>query len=312
MGTRARPPITKLMISPDLESTGDSTLRGLVYEIRPWQWYKQLILYLAVIFSGSGGELNAWIQTTFGAILFSAVAGATYILNDVRDREEDRQHPRKQHRPIASGQVAHTVAILCAIVLYVSAGVLSWRLDRLFFGLIVLYISQNFLYNFGAKEFLFVDLFSISAGFVIRAVAGVVLVSVALSPWLILCVFLTALMLGVSKRWGEKQDIDNPTDVRSTLSEYSPQTLQFLLGSVTTMLLMAYALYTFFVQDLAMMLTIPFAFYAVFRFVHLTFINEGASEPVSLILDRGLLVNSLIWGVITILILYRDQWAVSV
>lgn len=300
------------MIAPDLESTGDSTLRGLVYEIRPWQWYKQLILYLAVIFSGSAGELNAWIQTTFGAILFSAVAGATYILNDVRDREEDRQHPRKQHRPIASGQVSYIVAILCAIVLYVSVGALSWRLDRLFFGLIVLYTSQNFLYNFGAKKLLFVDLFSISAGFVIRAVAGVVLVSVALSPWLILCVFLTALMLGVSKRWGEKQDIDNPTEVRSTLSEYSPQTLQFLLGSVTTMLLITYTLYTFFAQDLAMMLTIPFAFYAVFRFVHLTFTNEGATEPVSLILDRSFLVNSLLWGVITIFILYRDQWGVSV
>lgn len=299
------------MFAPDLESTGDSALRGLVYELRPWQWYKQLILYIAVIFSGSAGELDAWIQTTVGALLFSAIAGATYILNDVQDREEDRQHPRKQHRPIASGQVVPAVAVLFAVALYVSAGVLSWRLDRLFFGLIAIYVSQNFLYSFGAKDYLFVDLFSISAGFVIRAVAGVVLVSVELSPWILLCTFLAALMLGVSKRWGEAQEVNDPAAVRTTLNSYSPQTLQFLLGSVASMLLMTYALYTFFAHDLLMMFTIPFAFYAVFRFVHLTFVREGASEPAALLLDRALLVNFILWGVITVLVIYHQQLGVG-
>jgi 4-hydroxybenzoate polyprenyltransferase len=299
------------MLAPDLESTGESTFHGLIYELRPWQWYKQLILYVAVIFSGSAVELDAWIQTTLGAILFSAVAGGTYILNDVRDRAEDRKHPRKQHRPIASGQVSFRAAMACVITLYVSAGVLSWRLDRFFFGLVALYVGQNILYNFGAKEYLFVDLFGIGAGFVIRAVAGVVLVSVELSPWILLCTFLTALMLGFSKRWGEYQDVDNPAAVRSTLDDYSTQTLQFLIGSVATMLLMTYALYTFFAQDLAMMLTIPFAFYAVFRFVHLTFINNGASEPAALLLDQGLVTDFLLWGIVLIIVLYRNQLGVS-
>lgn len=299
------------MFAPDLESTGDSTFRGLAYELRPWQWYKQLILYIAIIFSGSAGELDAWIQTTVGALLFSAVAGATYILNDVQDRVEDRQHPRKQHRPIASGQVAPAVAVLLAVALYVSAAVLSWRLDRLFFGLIAIYVGQNLLYSFGAKEYLFVDLFSISAGFVIRAVAGVVLVSVELSPWLLLCTFLSALMLGVSKRWGEAQDVDDPAAVRATLNSYSPQTLQFLLGCVASMLLMTYILYTFFARGLLMMLTTPFALYAVFRFVHLTFVREGASEPAALLLDRALLTNFILWGVTTVLVIYHQQLGVG-
>jgi 4-hydroxybenzoate polyprenyltransferase len=299
------------MLAPDLESTGNSTFRGLAYELRPWQWYKQLILYIAVIFSGSAGEFDAWVQTTVGALLFSAVAGATYILNDVQDREEDRQHPRKKHRPIASGQVAPEVAVLCAVSLYLSAGVLSWGLDPLFFGLIALYIGQNFLYSLGAKEYLFVDLFSISTGFVIRAIAGVVLLSVELSPWILLCTFLAALMLGASKRWGEAQEVNDPATVRTILNSYSPQTLQFLLGSVATMLMTAYAMYTFFARDLLMMLTIPFAFYAVFRFVHLTFSYEGASEPTVLLLDRGLFINFVLWGISTILIIYHEQLGVS-
>jgi 4-hydroxybenzoate polyprenyltransferase len=177
--------------------------------------------------------------------------------------------------------------------------------------LIALYVGQNFLYSVGLKEYLFVDLFSISAGFVIRAVAGIVLVSVELSPWILLCTFLAALMLGVSKRWGESRDVEDPAAIRTTLDDYSPQTLQFLLGSVATMLLMAYALYTFFARDLLMMLTIPFAFYAVFRFVHLTFVREGASEPAALLLDRGLLVNFTLWGLITLLVIYHQQLGVG-
>lgn len=299
------------MLAPNLESTGDSTLRGLAYTLRPWQWYKQLILYIAVIFSGSAGNLDAWSQTTLGAILFSAVAGGSYLLNDVQDREEDRQHPRKQHRPIASGQVTPSVAVLCAVSLYLSAGVISWRLDRLFFGLIALYVVQNFFYSVGLKDYLFIDLFSISAGFVIRAVAGVVLLSVELSPWILLCTFLAALMLGVSKRMGESQDVEDPAAIRTTLDNYSPQTLQFLLGSVATMLLTAYTLYTFFARGLLMMLTIPFAFYAVFRFVHLTFVREGASEPAVLLLDRGLLINFSLWGMIIFIVIYHEQLGAS-
>lgn len=208
-------------------------------------------------------------------------------------------------------QVAPAVAVLCAVVLYVGGGILSWWLEPLFFGLIALYVAQNFLYSFGAKDYLFVDLFSISAGFVIRAVAGVVLVSAELSPWILLCTFLAALMLGISKRWGETQEVDDPAVVRMTLNSYSPQTLQFLIGSVATMLLMAYALYTFFARDLLMMLTIPFAFYAVFRFVHLTFSYEGASEPAALLLDRGLLVDFTLWGITTVVIIYHEQLGVS-
>jgi hypothetical protein len=118
-------------------------------------------------------------------------------------------------------------------------------------------------------------------------------------------------MLGVSKRWGEAQDVDDPAAVRTTLNSYSPQTLQFLLGSVATMLLMAYALYTFFARDLLMMLTIPFAFYAVFRFVHLTFSCEGASEPTTLLVDRGLLIDFTLWGLATVVVIYYEQLGVS-
>jgi 4-hydroxybenzoate polyprenyltransferase len=292
------------MLSPDLESTGDSTLVGIAYELRPWQWYKQLVLFVAVLFSGNATDFDTWLRVTTGAVLFSVVAGATYILNDVSDVEEDRNHPAKRYRPIASGQVSVPTALGAVAVLYVLAGALSWRLSPSFFGLVALYVGQNVAYSYVLKDILFVDLFAISAGFVIRAIAGIALVGSTLSPWLLLCTFLAALMLAVSKRWGEHTVVDEPTETRAILNTYTEPVLQFLFGSVATMLLMSYSLYTFFASELMMMLTIPFAFYAVFRFSHLTFVEAGASRPQEFLVDRLLLTNAMLWGAVVVLVLY--------
>ncbi|MFB6197217.1 MAG: UbiA prenyltransferase family protein, partial [Halobacteriaceae archaeon] len=282
------------------------TAVGLVYELRPWQWYKQLVLFVPLVFSGSANEFDLWIRIVSGGLLFSAVAGSTYIINDVNDIDEDRQHPRKRHRPIASGQVPVPIAVAAAIGIYIVAGVLSLQLNPLFFGLIAAYVGQNFLYSYVMKKFLFVDLLSIAIGFVLRVLAGIVLISVQLSPWLFLCTFLTALMLGVSKRWGEYESIEEPDAVRENLDEYSVEILKFLFVSVATMLLMSYSLYTFFARDIMMMLTIPFAFYAVFRFAHLTLVNAGADEPVDFLFDRPMIVNLCLWGVSIVVLLYQD------
>jgi len=300
------------MYAPDPESIPDSTVAGLVYELRPWQWYKQLVLFIPLVFSGSANEADAWLRVVVGAALFSAVAGSTYVLNDISDVEQDRNHPRKRHRPIASGVVSVPFALVFAGGLYVLSGGLSWLLDPLFFGLVALYVGQNVVYSYFLKQYLFVDLLSISAGFVIRAVAGIVLISVQLSPWLLLCTFLAALLLGTSKRWGERSDADDPTEIRENLDSYTTQTLRFIFMTVSTMLLMAYSLYTFFARDLLMMLTIPFAFYAVFRYAHLTFALEGDSEPIALLLDRQILVNLLLWGITIVIILYRGSVGVSI
>lgn len=292
------------MLSPDLDSTGDSTLVGIAYELRPWQWYKQLVLFVAVLFSGNATDFDIWLRVTTGAVLFSVVAGATYILNDVSDVEEDRNHPTKRYRPIASGQVSVPTALGAGVVLYVLAGALSWHLSPSFFGLVALYIGQNVAYSYVLKDLLFVDLFAISAGFVIRAIAGVALVGSTLSPWLLLCTFLAALMLAVSKRWGEHTAVDEPTETRAILNTYTEPLLQFIFGSVATTLLMSYSLYTFFASELMMMLTIPFAFYAVFRFGHLTFVEAGASRPQEFLVDRLLLTNAMLWGAVVVFVLY--------
>lgn len=294
------------MSSSKLESTGESTAVGLAYELRPWQWYKQLILFVPLVFSGSANELDLWIRIVFGGLLFSVVAGSTYIMNDISDIDEDRQHPRKRHRPIASGQVSVPVAIVVAVSIYILGGLLAWQLNPLFFGLIAAYVGQNFLYSYVLKQFLFVDLLSIATGFVLRVLAGILLISVQLSPWLFLCTFLTALMLGVSKRWGEYESIEEPGAVRENLEEYSVETLKFLFASVSTMLLMSYSLYTFFARDIMMMLTIPFAFYAVFRFAHLTLVNGGADEPIDLLFDRLMIINLCLWGVSLVFLLYQN------
>jgi 4-hydroxybenzoate polyprenyltransferase len=298
------------MLSPDLESTGDSTLVGIAYELRPWQWYKQLVLFVAVLFSGNATDFDIWLRVTTGAVLFSVVAGATYILNDVSDVEEDRNHPTKRHRPIASGQVSVPTALGVGAVLYVIAGALSWRLSPTFFGLVALYIGQNITYSYILKDLLFIDLFSISAGFVIRAIAGVALVGSPLSPWLLLCTFLAALMLAISKRWGEHTVVDESAETRETLDTYTEPMLQFFFGSVATTLLMSYSLYTFFASELMMMLTIPFAFYSVFRFSQLTFVEAGTSRPQEFLVDQMLLTNAVLWGAVIVFVLYGPDLGV--
>jgi 4-hydroxybenzoate polyprenyltransferase len=299
------------MYAPDPESIPDSTPAGLVYELRPWQWYKQLVLFIPLVFSGSADDPSAWLRIVSGALLFSAVAGSTYVLNDVSDLEQDRNHPRKRHRPIASGVVSVPFALVFAGGVYALSGALSWLLDPLFFGLVALYVGQNVVYSYFLKQYLFVDLLSISVGFVIRAVAGIILISVQLSPWLLLCTFLAALLLGTSKRWGERSDADDPTVIRENLDSYTTQTLRFIFMTVSAILLMAYSLYTFFARDLLMMLTIPFAFYAVFRYAHLTFVLKGDSEPITLLLDRQILINLFLWGMTIVIILYRGSFGVS-
>jgi 4-hydroxybenzoate polyprenyltransferase len=276
----------------------------LIYEVRPWQWYKQAILFLAVVFSGEAVDPNAWLQATAGATLFSAMAGATYIFNDVNDLEEDRKHPRKRHRPIASGQVSVPLALAVGSVIYAVSGYLAWRLNTQFFYLIALYVGQNVLYTLVFKKYMLMDLLSISFGFVIRAISGVVLISVELSPWLILCTFLAALMIGVSKRLGERAEVSEPTEIRESLGGYTEELLKFMFASVATMLLISYSLYTFFTHGLITMCTIPFAFYAVFRYAHLTLVNDGASEPVELLLDRGIVANFVLWGATTMIVIY--------
>ncbi|QFU82779.1 decaprenyl-phosphate phosphoribosyltransferase [Natronorubrum aibiense] len=281
------------------------TASGLVKEMRPWQWYKQSILLLGLVFSGSLFDPAAVTNVTLGIVAFCAIAGTTYIGNDILDVEEDRNHPRKKHRPIASGQVPITVAVVFAAVLFVGGLSLSWYLGPLFLLVVLTYLAQNALYSVFLKDLVIVDVMVIAIGFVLRAIAGVVVIDVYLSPWLVVCTFLGALMLALGKRRHEMVVSDDPAASRATLAEYTEEILDQLLIAVLAALVVSYSLYTFFRGGLWMMATLPFAFFATFRYHYLTHTESLGGDPKFLFGDRPFFINFVVWGLVVVAVLYQ-------
>jgi len=282
-----------------------SIISGLVYEIRPWQWYKQGILLLGIVFSRNLFDPVAWAALVPAVAAFTAVAGATYIFNDISDVEEDRNHPTKRYRPIASGQVPIPVAAVFAAGLFTAGLAIAYAVDLLVAGVLIAYIAQNVLYSLFLKEIVLVDILVVAIGFVLRAVAGVVAIDVYLSPWLIICTFLVALVLAFGKRRTELETVSGEGNTRGVLDSYSRDELDQLLNVVMATLLMAYTLYTFFRASPFMMLTLPFAFYGVFRYYHLVCTTDVGGNPEYLLTDTPTVVNLLLWGTVAIGVLYR-------
>ena len=282
----------------------DGTLSGLVREMRPWQWYKQSVLLVGIVFSKNIQNVAAWRRVALAVVSFCAVAGAVYVFNDITDVEEDRNHPTKQHRPIASGQVSVPVAGAFAVGLLLFGLGIASALGRLVLLVVVAYLAQNALYSLYLKQLVLVDIIVIAIGFVLRAVAGVVAIDVDLSPWLVVCTFLAALLLAIGKRRHELFAGEDPADTRGTLGEYTAEGLDQLLVVVVSTLLMSYSLYTFFGSGDEMMLTLPFAFFGVFRYHHLMYAEEIGSDPKSLLLDRPFVLNFLVWMTVAIAALY--------
>ncbi|WP_254531163.1 decaprenyl-phosphate phosphoribosyltransferase [Natrinema gelatinilyticum] len=280
------------------------TVSGLVKEMRPWQWYKQSILLLGLVFSENLFDPTAVTNVALGIVAFCAIAGTTYIGNDILDIEEDRNHPRKKHRPIASGQVTIPVAVSFAILLFVGGIGLSWYLGPLFLLVVITYLAQNALYSSFLKEIVIVDVMVIAIGFVLRAIAGVVAIDVYLSPWLVVCTFLGALMLALGKRRHEMVESRDPASSRSILAEYTRETLDQLLVVVLAALVVSYSLYTFYRSGMWMMATLPFAIFAAFRYHFLVHTRDLGGDPKFLFSDMPFVVNLIVWGVLVVAVLY--------
>lgn len=282
-----------------------TTVTGLIREIRPWQWYKQGVMLLGIVFSKNLFNFEAWIHLFIGLVAFTSVAGVSYIFNDIKDLEKDRNHPEKQNRPLASGQVSVPTTILFGVFLAIVGLSAAYSLGSLFLIVLITYLGQNALYSLYLKRIVFVDVILVAVGFVLRAIAGVAAIDVFLSPWLIVSTFLLALVLALGKRRNELEITANPHESRQVLGEYSKGNLDQLLVMVMSMLLMAYSLYTFFRTDSTMMMTLPFAFFGVFRYHHLVHTTDIAGQPEYLLTDPPSMVNLVLWGLVAIAVLYN-------
>ena len=245
--------------------------------------------------------------------IFCALAGAVYLINDVSDRERDRQHPRKRERPIASGALSPQTALSAAAVLAAGGLVGAWMLGTAFGAVATTYLALLALYSGPLKHIVIIDVLTIAIGFVLRVAAGAVAVGVPMSHWLLVCTILLAMFLGLSKRRHELTLLaDGATGHRRILQEYSPYLLDQMIGVVTASTLMAYVFYATSEETAEKFgtsllgLTIPFPLYGIFRYLYLVHQREGGGSPAELLLnDRPLLACVALWGLAVVVIIYR-------
>jgi 4-hydroxybenzoate polyprenyltransferase len=267
--------------------------------LRPRQWYKNLLVFVPLLFSGNVGTTGLWLPIGVTFLAFCALSGAVYAVNDVLDAERDRQHPKKRDRPVASGAIRPGAALALAVALVLlGLAALVW-VNPLTFAMGVGYLLLQVLYNGLLKHMLLWDSLGIAFGFVLRALAGTTALDVGdPTEWLIVCTFLFALYLALAKRRAEllalHRDEQGATH-RPVLLAYRPAFVDQALQTSATLLLAAYSLYTFFGTTSWMMFTLPFAFYGVFR--HMWLVGEGvvADEAEAMWRDRAIQVNTALW-----------------
>jgi 4-hydroxybenzoate polyprenyltransferase len=271
--------------------------------MRPTQWSKNAVVFAALIFSKHLFDGESVLLVCIAFAVFCLMASGAYVMNDLRDCDRDRQHPIKKLRPLPSGRVRRGSAVALSSVLMVAGVAAALSLGGGFALLAVLYLALQFAYTFFLKEVVILDVMSIAAGFVIRAVAGGVVIDVPVSPWLIICTFLLMLFLGFSKRRHELTLLEGrATDHRASLREYSPYFLDQMISVVTASTVVAYAIYTVSPEvreklgTERLYLTIPFVLFGIFRYLYLVHQREEGGNPTQLLLtDRPLLADVLLW-----------------
>ena len=294
---------------------------AFVAATRPKQWTKNLLVYFALFFTVNenweAGDIDLAVsllaKTTLAFALFSALSGAVYLVNDLLDADSDRRHPRKRHRPIASGRLPVPFAWAGAATLAIVSLALAFVLEPDFGWVAVGYLALMLAYSTVLKHQVLLDVFAISGGFVLRAIAGAAVIQAPISPWLYTCTALGALLIALAKRRSElTQAGDSAGRQRETLNLYSTPLLDQLIAIVAPSTILTYTLYTFTAPNLpenhAMMLTIPFVVYGLFRYMFLVHNRDMGESPEDvLITDVPLMVSITLWlaSAATILLVYR-------
>lgn len=284
-----------------------------VRALRPKQWTKNVFVFAAIVFAGKLFDGSAWVRTLAAFAIFSAVASAVYLVNDVSDRAADALHPTKRLRPIAAGLVTPLQAMVTAAVL-AGAGLWSaFLLSHELFWIVVIYLAQSAAYNLGLKRQFLVDAMLVAFGFVLRAVAGAAAIGAEISPWLLCCTFLLALFLSFGKRRHELALLGEGASAhRSALGQYSLTMLDSWIGSLSAASIVCYALYTQAARTVEhfrttqLILTLPFVIYGLFRYQHLVMREDRGGDPGAVLLrDKGMILAVVGWALTAAAVIYR-------
>jgi len=270
--------------------------------MRPLQWSKNLLVFAGILFAAQYDEPAKWAEAVAAFVAYCAASSAAYVFNDVLDAEQDRLHPLKRDRPVASGALparqALAYAALLAVAALAIAGVLDWASLAYMAGFLALQVA----YSVRLKHVVLIDVIAIAALFVIRAAAGAEAVNVRISPWLIVCTALLALFLALAKRRGE---LMSEAGARRVLDGYSLPLVDQLVSVVAACTIVAYSLYTFSAREgSAMMATIPFVVFGLFRYLLLMHRETLGEEPERVLLtDVPILATVAAWAVTSAAIL---------
>jgi 4-hydroxybenzoate polyprenyltransferase len=285
-------------------------LKALFISVRPKQWVKNLIIFAPLIFSRSltDWDRTLWVSIAFG--LFCLLTGSVYLLNDLMDIEKDRLHPRKRLRPLPSGQLAAPVAIVALLLLSGGSLTASFLISPAFGTVATLYFLINLLYSLWLKHIVIVDVMLIALGFVLRVVAGAVVIAVGASSWLLMCTIMLALFLGIAKRKNELVLLNEAAEGhRKVLEHYNHAFLDQMITIVTTGTIMSYALYAIAPGHDAdsvnsLIYTVPFVLYGIFRYLYLVNVREEGGSPTQVLLtDKPTLINVVLWLAACLLII---------
>jgi 4-hydroxybenzoate polyprenyltransferase len=293
-----------------------SNMKHYIQLLRPRHWAKNLFLFLPPFFAGKFFELDKIELLIGGFAAFSMLASSIYIINDYRDIEDDKKHPEKCRRPLASGAVNKNVALVLSCLLAVGSGVLAYLLDHSgkFLFITGLYYLMNLSYSFGLKNIAIIDILILAAGFVFRVKAGAQLASVNTTEWFIIMTFLLALFLAIAKR---RDDVllkmSTGTEMRKSMKGYSLDFLNTLLGLFCAILIVSYVNYTISAAAFEkfghrLFYTALFVIAALMRYLQITFIHNKAGSPTDVLYkDRFIQVTLVLWAASFFVILYlRD------
>jgi 4-hydroxybenzoate polyprenyltransferase len=288
---------------------------SLVLSLRPSQWTKNLIIFGALLFGQRLQDPRSVMYASGAFGVFCVLSGVVYLLNDVADREADRIHPLKRRRPIAAGDVPVPLALVVALVLAVVALGAAYWLRPAFALVAAVYLVLLATYSGPLKHIVIIDVLTIAMGFVLRAAAGAIVISVSISHWLLFLTVLGALFLALSKRRHELVLLaDGAMTHRPILQEYTPYLLDQMIAVVTASTVVAYAIYTVSAETVEKFnthllgLTLPFLLYGIFRYLYLVHQKEGGGNPSDMLLnDRPLLLCVALWAAAVALIIYGPR-----
>ena len=271
---------------------------------RPAHWIKNIIVLLPVVFAQRTGEAQAWLSAGLAMVAFCLASSASYIFNDIRDREKDRLHPRKRNRPLPAGLIGTGPAAAAAVVCAAAGVAVAWSANTAVLAVIVAYLLLQSAYTLWVKEKILADVICIALGFVLRAAGGAVAIPVQISPWLFVCTFTLCLFMGFCKRCNELVTLGRPEEAgehRRTLAHYTPELLTHLITLSAGVAVVAFLLYASSSRTVGhfgtdyLIYTLPVVVYGVFRFAMLSMKGVYA-DPMDLFLhDRAFQLTLLIW-----------------